>query len=530
MKKYLFIILLNLSLIFNPLYSQEKEIPKNTPYDNKYWEGISIDILVKELLEDAKKEGLKNFDAYARDNYISILYRDIIFKPDSPELTDETKVKLKILVKILKKFAGKTFFIEGHTHKVPGEEALGLVLSKKRADTVAEFLSSTEIFKETKFLTKGYGDTQPVSQTVHSLNRRVEISIVDKIEDKADDKKENNTERKNIWWKTLTNDKSPGYTVIILKNEAKNKGIIIKLLNGRNLKYTIYENGKDLIIIYDNVKFTNDGNDLDENSKNNLKALADIINKYRTVVIRIGGEKDNEINEAIKKQYIVALYFYNNSETLKPENVYYSYNEESLYKDKNIETRKRAGGFNGETFKFNDLIESVDCSVIESNPLGRLREFSLAGLGIGFMINLKIPPLNKIPIASRLRISAEANGLYHFPEPTSSVEGLWEFSWDIGFGAKFVDITYFSFLLRTKYGGVINFLTATRQDYGYVTGKPFYDQTVSIESEFDIKTKKRDEKDKLIISVFLTPGYRLFFNKDYLGHTIYEKTGIRFNF
>jgi outer membrane protein OmpA-like peptidoglycan-associated protein len=115
----------------------------------------------------------------------------ILFAVDRAMLQDEAKANLEELAGILNKYEDTVILIEGHTDAT-GSEEYNLDLSKKRAQAVANHLSSNGVLS-TRFTLMGYGESQPIAsnETVNGRqeNRRVEVAIManDKLKKAAEE-------------------------------------------------------------------------------------------------------------------------------------------------------------------------------------------------------------------------------------------------------------------------------------------------------------------------------------------------------
>jgi len=126
----------------------------------------------------------------AIENYIVVrLFNDVIFKPDSAELTEKSKKALRGVANALKALdkAYSEVLINGHAYVV----TKGIdpwKLSIKRAVVVAQYLIEHGVNPE-KIAVTGYGNTKPVYTWNHPLlkrrNDRVEIFI--KLKDFRED-------------------------------------------------------------------------------------------------------------------------------------------------------------------------------------------------------------------------------------------------------------------------------------------------------------------------------------------------------
>ncbi len=81
--------------------------------------------------------------------------------------------------KVLQKDPGETFFIEGHTDAV-GSDRSNLVLSDKRAESVASLLTEVYDIPAENLVTQGYGERflKIRTQVAEQENRRVTIRRV----------------------------------------------------------------------------------------------------------------------------------------------------------------------------------------------------------------------------------------------------------------------------------------------------------------------------------------------------------------
>ncbi|MCB0629342.1 MAG: OmpA family protein [Saprospiraceae bacterium] len=101
----------------------------------------------------------------------------LLFGFDSYALTATTKENLRNLAETLKEYGDTDLTIEGHTDS-KGTDAYNLELSKKRANSVADYLVTLGVDRN-RLTTVGYGEQQPVNteNTEASENRRVEVAI-----------------------------------------------------------------------------------------------------------------------------------------------------------------------------------------------------------------------------------------------------------------------------------------------------------------------------------------------------------------
>ena len=103
----------------------------------------------------------------------------IMFDVDRAVLKDDYRPELAELAIILNKYEDTQILLEGHTDST-GPEEHNLDLSKKRAQSVGNFLSEEKV-NPTRFTMMGYGSSQPVAsndtEDGRALNRRVDVAI-----------------------------------------------------------------------------------------------------------------------------------------------------------------------------------------------------------------------------------------------------------------------------------------------------------------------------------------------------------------
>lgn len=85
------------------------------------------------------------------------------------------------LADVAQSFGNARVRIDGHTDNV-GSSSLNMTLSQKRAQSVADYLSTKYRFDPHRFIVRGYGDTQPISDNTsdagRAQNRRTEFQII----------------------------------------------------------------------------------------------------------------------------------------------------------------------------------------------------------------------------------------------------------------------------------------------------------------------------------------------------------------
>ncbi|WP_340073701.1 OmpA family protein [Leptobacterium sp. I13] len=104
----------------------------------------------------------------------------VYFETNKHELNATSRATIDKLAGIFKEYPNTNILIEGHTDS-SGSEEYNLVLSQKRAQSVADYMVNSGL-SPIRFATKWYGETQPkyTNDTAEgrSGNRRVEIAIV----------------------------------------------------------------------------------------------------------------------------------------------------------------------------------------------------------------------------------------------------------------------------------------------------------------------------------------------------------------
>ena len=106
---------------------------------------------------------------------------DVQFKTGKYQLNPEFHSKLKDLADFLQHAPDTFIFIEGHTDNI-GIESYNLMLSKKRAQSIATALTSSLNIAADRIKTFGYGQDRPIApnstETGRQANRRVSGEIV----------------------------------------------------------------------------------------------------------------------------------------------------------------------------------------------------------------------------------------------------------------------------------------------------------------------------------------------------------------
>ncbi|MBQ0040180.1 MAG: OmpA family protein [Treponema sp.] len=141
----------------------------------------------EENLENVQSQissmGLENVTVKNGDKGLTIALEDIKFRPDSAELMDSEKEKLKKIAEILKEWPNNDILVTGHT-ALAGTEKMRQVLSEERAAAVADYLIKLEVRDRFHIFMQGFGAKKPVAtnqtEAGKAKNRRVEITIMDR--------------------------------------------------------------------------------------------------------------------------------------------------------------------------------------------------------------------------------------------------------------------------------------------------------------------------------------------------------------
>lgn len=108
---------------------------------------------------------------------------NVLFDFDQVILKPFSRIELLKLGEILQKNPTMTIQISGHTDDI-GTHQNNLILSLKRAKAVTNFLLREMKINQKRLITKGLGETQPITSNAtkegRALNRRVEFSIFKK--------------------------------------------------------------------------------------------------------------------------------------------------------------------------------------------------------------------------------------------------------------------------------------------------------------------------------------------------------------
>ena len=139
------------------------------------------------MLNDLQRDLGSDADVSYRRGRISIgVNNRVTFSSGSTLLKNSSHQVLRGVAKVLKsQFAGRRFFVEGHTDtdpikKTKDKYSSNRDLSMQRADSVAKYLISQGV-PESSIVTVGFGQFDPLDRSKKDVNRRVEIVVGDML-------------------------------------------------------------------------------------------------------------------------------------------------------------------------------------------------------------------------------------------------------------------------------------------------------------------------------------------------------------
>jgi outer membrane protein OmpA-like peptidoglycan-associated protein len=111
-----------------------------------------------------------------------ITLSDIMFEADSAVLPAAERTKINEIARVLTSIANVKLHITGHTALAGNEERRDL-LSRQRAQSVADYLVSLGVVRTANVTISGYGSKHPIADNSTpegmAANRRVEIIILE---------------------------------------------------------------------------------------------------------------------------------------------------------------------------------------------------------------------------------------------------------------------------------------------------------------------------------------------------------------
>jgi outer membrane protein OmpA-like peptidoglycan-associated protein len=138
---------------------------------------------IAELIrEELERQEVSDTSVRVVDEGVVISLNNIQFMPDSVELMEAEKVKLREIAAILSRYPERRLLVGGHT-AMAGDEAGRRRISEDRARTVADFLIYLQARRSGEITVRGYGAERPLGDNAteegQALNRRVEIILLD---------------------------------------------------------------------------------------------------------------------------------------------------------------------------------------------------------------------------------------------------------------------------------------------------------------------------------------------------------------
>ncbi|MDR1839982.1 MAG: OmpA family protein [Treponema sp.] len=135
-----------------------------------------------ELAAMIKENEMTNITVEIGPEGITIILFDIGFTPDSTQLLESERVKLRAIANILKNIPNVRLLISGHTALAGTAEGRRRI-SQGRAQIVASYLVSLGACKADNVVTVGYESDRPIADNTTAegmaANRRVEIVILE---------------------------------------------------------------------------------------------------------------------------------------------------------------------------------------------------------------------------------------------------------------------------------------------------------------------------------------------------------------
>lgn len=150
-----------------------------------------------EIRSRLNEMGLKNATVNKTEEGITISLENIQFAQESAILRESEKEKLKQIAEILTMFEENNLLIRGHT-ALFGTKKGQKDLSERRARAVADYLVKLGVKTREKIAVQGLGAEVPIAsnrtEAGKAKNRRVEITILDVIDDEVDAAQNDNQE------------------------------------------------------------------------------------------------------------------------------------------------------------------------------------------------------------------------------------------------------------------------------------------------------------------------------------------------
>jgi hypothetical protein len=339
---------------------------------------------------------------------------------------------------------------------------------------------------------------------------------------------EGRTAPQSLWWKQFTDWKDPGATVFVVDARLTTESAVRQVLQdeadrtGANIgDLPIFRTSQGYAVIYDQAEFTNQHRPTQGTANEMIIISNALVSLDPDAQVRIGGFGDNLLEEDVfARHYHLGLV---------------------AAVESDIRPSSTLLGDNPQTFLLIDICEdgtgiihSVELSANGSFPLTRYGEFSHASLGVGAKFDIRIPSFQHRRGLAPIRFGLGVEGLYHFPNQTSSVEQMWEFDWVFTAGYALSASDTFVITPSLGYGGTVHTVTYTQEEdpntFTPVNGRSHYSQTLSVELDLALLPASWIVGETTQLGLFLRPGYRMFFDESFLGHSITAKLGLRFYF
>jgi len=138
--------------------------------------------IAAEITAMLKEKEIADTTVEIRDEGITITLSDIQFTPDSTQLLEVERSKLREIANILGNIPNVRLLVAGHTALAGSREGRNRI-SQERARAVSSYLVSLGVCKAANVITVGYGADRPVATNTTAAgmaaNRRVEIVILE---------------------------------------------------------------------------------------------------------------------------------------------------------------------------------------------------------------------------------------------------------------------------------------------------------------------------------------------------------------
>jgi outer membrane protein OmpA-like peptidoglycan-associated protein len=138
--------------------------------------------MAREISAELEERQAEDTSVRIAEEGVVISLDNIQFLPDSTELTEGEKNKLRGIAAILSRYPDRKILVGGHTAMAGSAEGR-LRISRERAASVASYLVSLNVGSAEDIIVRGYGASSPLGDNAaasgQALNRRVEIILLD---------------------------------------------------------------------------------------------------------------------------------------------------------------------------------------------------------------------------------------------------------------------------------------------------------------------------------------------------------------